>query len=92
MLQALNEDDPDRRLEFCQWILDSTQEDPTILDRILWTNEATFQTNGRVSRKLPSNVAEQYHATTSRTFSVSNNDLAARRRTHLIMFELCAII
>lgn len=50
LLQALNEDDPDRRLEFCEWILDSIEEDPTLLDRILWTDEATFQTNGRVNR------------------------------------------
>lgn len=35
LLQALNEDDPDRRLEFCEWILDSIEEDPTLLDRIL---------------------------------------------------------
>ena len=26
-LQALNKDDPDRRLEFCEWILNSTQDD-----------------------------------------------------------------
>jgi len=35
LLQALNEDDPDRRLEFSQWVLDSIREDPIILDRIL---------------------------------------------------------
>ena len=52
LLQAFNEDDPDRRLEFCEWILDSTEKDQkTLLDRILWTDEATFQTtNGRVNR------------------------------------------
>ncbi|CAF3819549.1 unnamed protein product [Rotaria sp. Silwood1] len=50
LLQALNEDDPDRRLKFCEWILNSTQEDPTLLGRILWMDEATFQINGRVNR------------------------------------------
>ena len=50
LLQALNEDDPDRRLEFCEWLLDSTRQDSTLLDRILWTDEAIFQTNGRVNR------------------------------------------
>jgi len=50
LLQALNEDDPDRRMEFCEWILDTIEEDPTLLDRILWTDEAIFQTNGRVNR------------------------------------------
>lgn len=50
LLQALNEDDPDRRLEFCEWILDSPEKDQNLLDRILLTDEATFQTNGRVNR------------------------------------------
>ena len=50
LLHALNEDDPDRRMEFCEWILYSTQEVPTRLDRILWTDEAIFQMNGRVNR------------------------------------------
>jgi hypothetical protein len=45
LLQALNEDDPDRQLEFCERILDST-----LLDQILWTDDATFQTNRRVNR------------------------------------------
>ncbi|CAF1349618.1 unnamed protein product, partial [Rotaria sp. Silwood1] len=50
LLQALNEDDPDRRTEFCEWVLDSFEEDPTLLDRILWTDEAIFKVNGRVNR------------------------------------------
>ncbi|CAF3907141.1 unnamed protein product [Rotaria sp. Silwood2] len=50
LLQALNEDDPDRRLEFCEWLLDSARDDPTLLDRILWTDEASFQTNGHVNK------------------------------------------
>ncbi|CAF3180109.1 unnamed protein product, partial [Rotaria sp. Silwood2] len=50
LLQALNEDDPDRRLEFSQWVLDSIRGNPIILDRILWTDAAIFQTNVRVNR------------------------------------------
>jgi DNA-binding XRE family transcriptional regulator len=50
LLQALNEDDPDRRMEFCEWILDSIEKNPNLLDQILWTDEATFQLNGRVNR------------------------------------------
>jgi transposase len=50
LLQALNEDDPDRRLEFCEWFLNSVEEDPNLPDQILWTDEAIFQTNGRVNR------------------------------------------
>lgn len=34
LLQALSEDDRDRRLEFCEWLLDSIKDDPTLLDRI----------------------------------------------------------
>ncbi|CAF3423115.1 unnamed protein product, partial [Rotaria sp. Silwood2] len=50
LLQALNDNDPDQRVEFCEWIISSTQENPTLLDRILWTDESTFQVNGRVNR------------------------------------------
>lgn len=46
LLQALNENDPDRRLEFCAWVLGSIQDEPTLLDRILRTNEAALQTLG----------------------------------------------
>ncbi|CAF0981669.1 unnamed protein product [Rotaria sp. Silwood1] len=49
LLQSLNEDDPDRRLEFCEWILDSTEKDPTLLDQIWWTDEAIFKINGRIN-------------------------------------------
>lgn len=35
---------------FCEWILDAIEEEPTLLYRILWTDEAIFQINGRVNR------------------------------------------
>ena len=50
LLQALNDDDLDRRIEFCEWLLQESSHDPSLLDRILWTDEAIFQTNGRVNR------------------------------------------
>ncbi len=50
LLQAVNEDDPDRRLEFCECLLENAREDPSLLNRILWTGEAVFQTNDRVNR------------------------------------------
>ncbi|CAF0972421.1 unnamed protein product [Rotaria sp. Silwood1] len=50
LLQSLNEDDPDRRLEFCEWILNSTEKDQTLLDQILRTDEAIFKINGRINR------------------------------------------
>lgn len=50
LVQALSEDDPDRRMEFCEWLLDTVDGDPTLLDRIFWSDEATFQLNGLVNR------------------------------------------
>ena len=50
LLQALNDDDLDRRIEFCEWLLQESSHDPSVLDRILWTDEAIFQANGRVNR------------------------------------------
>lgn len=49
-LQALNEDDPDRRLEFCENFVAFHNVDPSILDKIIWTDEAIFKLNGRVNR------------------------------------------
>ena len=50
LVHALSEDDPDRRLEFCDWILGSVEEGPRLLGRILWTDEAILQMNGRANR------------------------------------------
>ena len=50
LLLALNEDDPDQRIEFCEWLLQESRHDPSLLDQIFWTDEAIFQTNDRVNR------------------------------------------
>lgn len=50
LLQVLNEDHPDRRIEFCEWLLQESDHDSTLLDRILWTDKAIFHTNDRVNR------------------------------------------
>ncbi|XP_058810561.1 histone-lysine N-methyltransferase SETMAR-like [Phymastichus coffea] len=34
--------DPQQRLRYCHWLVDAVDEDPNILDRILWTDESTF--------------------------------------------------
>lgn len=39
------------KMEFYKQILDTIEEDPILLDRILWIDEAIFQTNGRVNRR-----------------------------------------
>jgi hypothetical protein len=46
----LNEDDPDRRCEFASIILNMLAEDSSLLDRIVWTDEAIFKLNGHVNR------------------------------------------
>lgn len=48
LLQALNEDDFDRRVEFTEWIQIMSEADTHFLRSILWTDEATFKTNGLV--------------------------------------------
>ena len=50
ILHALNEDDPDRRAQFCQTFLQFYNDSPEIVDHILWSDKATFKTNGHVNR------------------------------------------
>ena len=50
LLHALNEDDPDRRGEFASNFLNALAEDSSLLDRIVWTDEAIFKLNGHVNR------------------------------------------
>jgi hypothetical protein len=50
LLQALNEDDPDRRLKFCEWYVIRTEADPEFFRTVLWSDEAIFKLNGRITR------------------------------------------
>ena len=50
LLHALNEDDPDRRCEFASIFLNKLEEDSSLLDRIVWADEAIFKLNGHVNR------------------------------------------
>ena len=50
LFQALNEDDFDRRMEFAEWFQVMSEADPNFSRSILWTDEATFKTNGLVNR------------------------------------------
>lgn len=50
LVHALNEDDFDRRSQFSEWYVNVTEEDPSVEDRILWSDEATFHLNGQVNR------------------------------------------
>lgn len=47
--QALVPEDFDRRLDHCRWLLNMVAETPEILSHILWTDEATFRSDGSVN-------------------------------------------
>ena len=40
----------DRRLQLCETFLSYAEEDPNILDNIIWSDEASFKLNGKVNR------------------------------------------
>jgi len=48
--QELNEDDPDRRIEFSEIMMDRIMENPSFLYSIVFSDEATFMLNGEVNR------------------------------------------
>lgn len=49
MHQALNEEDFNRRLDHCHWLLGMINENPQFISQILWTDEATFSSVGTVN-------------------------------------------
>ena len=51
LLHGILEDDPDRRVEFCETLQDMFRnEDDEILNKIVWSDEATFKLSGHVNR------------------------------------------
>lgn len=50
LLQELSEDDFDRRVEFCDIMMNKIDERHTLLDNILFSDESTFMLNGHVNR------------------------------------------
>jgi hypothetical protein len=50
LVHKLNEDDFDRRVEFSEILLDRHSSDDSILDRIIWTDEATFSLSNTINR------------------------------------------
>jgi hypothetical protein len=50
LIHELNEDDPDRRLQFCEELMLRCHEDLNFLNNILFSDEATFTLNGSVNR------------------------------------------
>lgn len=50
LLHVLNIDDPDKRCEFANILLNLLPGDSSSLDWIFWTDEAIFKLNGHVNR------------------------------------------
>ena len=50
LIHGLLEDDPDRRSQFCQQFVRMCEDNPTFVDEIVWTDEATFKLSGHVNR------------------------------------------
>lgn len=50
LVHKLNEDDPDRRLQFSEIMMNRINADPQLLNRIIFSDEATFFLNGSVNR------------------------------------------
>ena len=50
LVQELNEDDPDRRVEFYEIMMDRIDRDPLFLYNTVFSDEATFTLKGEVNR------------------------------------------
>lgn len=50
LLHELNEDDPDRRLQFCEQFMTRCDRNRNFLNSIIFSDEATFTLNGTVNR------------------------------------------
>jgi len=50
LLHAVNEDDSDRRMQFCEWFQQMVNEDKEFVTKIVWCDEAQFKLNGTVNR------------------------------------------
>lgn len=50
LVQELSEDDFDRRVEFCDVMMQMISDDPLLLNNIVFSDEATFELSGTVNR------------------------------------------
>ncbi|KAJ4429538.1 hypothetical protein ANN_21707 [Periplaneta americana] len=50
LVHAINEDDPDRRLDFREWLLNMCNETEDFQDLIVWSDEDTLKLNGTINR------------------------------------------
>ncbi|KZC15119.1 hypothetical protein WN55_06676 [Dufourea novaeangliae] len=42
MVDAITEDDPDQRKQFCEWYLEKCEQDAQFSGKVVWNDEATF--------------------------------------------------
>ena len=67
LVQELNEDDFDRRVEFCEKLEHMFCQKPELIDCIIWSDEATFKLDGSVNRHNSTYYArENPHVTIKR--------------------------
>ena len=50
LVQALHDGDQDRRVQFAEEFLDRVAADDTFINRIWWSDEASFKLNGHINR------------------------------------------
>jgi transposase len=50
ILQELREDDFDRREEFCDTLLEKFTKEPSMVNKIVWSDESEFKLNGVINR------------------------------------------
>jgi len=48
-LHGLLQDDPDRRLQFCEVIMNDKSQTSGIVDKIMWSSEAHFKLSGAMN-------------------------------------------
>jgi hypothetical protein len=48
-LHAINDDDPDRQMQFHEWFQQMANEDEEFVTKIAWSDEAQFKLNGTVN-------------------------------------------
>jgi len=49
LLHEINDDDPNRQMQFCEWFQQMVNEDEEFVMKIVWSDEAQFKLNGTVN-------------------------------------------
>jgi hypothetical protein len=52
LFHIMNKDDPDRRVQFCEWFRYEVREDKGFMSETIFSDEATFKMNGTVNRHI----------------------------------------